>query len=134
MKGQWFIISAVVVSSVLLGISLMLKDYFVVDSSLPVRTTDVFYFKSVNEQLDNIIRNTVTDDHPTCINLSTNLNELNATTSNMLASRGIFFYLKYNIKGCDTTNDVDVDFLVASQNSIIYNFTTLSSPSQILAP
>lgn len=134
MKGQWFIISAVVVSSVFLGISLVLKDYFVVDSSSPVRTTDVFYFKSINEQLDNIIKNTVTDDHPTCVNLSTNLNELNTTTSKTLAAKGIFFYLKYNIKGCDTTNDVDVDLLVASQNGMVYNFTTLSSPSQILAP
>lgn len=134
MKGQWFIISAVVVSSVFLGISLVLKDYFVVDSSTPVRTSDAFYFQSIEEQIDSIIKNTVTDDHPACINLSTNLNELNATASNVLASKGIFFYLKYNIKSCDATNDVDVDFLVASQNGIIYNFTTLSSPSQILAP
>ena len=132
MKGQWFIISAVVVSSVFLGISLVLKDYFVVDSSSPAKTADIFYFKSINVQLDNIIKNTVTDDHPTCINLSTNLNELNATAVNVLASKSIFYYLKYNIKSCDTTNDVDVDLLVASQNGMIYNFTTLSSPSQIL--
>ncbi|MFA4819336.1 MAG: hypothetical protein WC613_00075 [Candidatus Aenigmatarchaeota archaeon] len=134
MKGQWFIISAVIISSVFLGISLLLKDYFVVDPSSPARISNDIYFNSITKQLDNIIKNTVTDDNPTCRNLSTNLKELNATAWNILAPKGIFFYMKYNINDCDVTNNVSLDFLVASQDGLIYNFTTLNSPSQILAP
>ena len=41
-KGQWFIISAVIATGAFLSISLVLKDFFVVDASNDARTREDF--------------------------------------------------------------------------------------------
>lgn len=131
MKGQWFIISAVIASSTFLGISFLLKDYFVVDASSPAQVNNDFYFYSASEQLNNIIKNTVTDDPPACINLTTNLNELKTIAEHELARRGLFMFMTYTIRDCSTTNIVDINLLVASQNEIIYNLSTTKASNII---
>ena len=129
MKGQWFIISAVIASSAFLGLSFLLKDYFVVDSSSSAAVSNDFYFNSIREQLDSIITNTVVSGN--CINLTTNLNEFKTVTEKTLGTKGLFFYLDYNIKDCPT-KAVDFNFMVASQDQVIYNFTTKKTPSEII--
>ncbi len=51
MKGQWFIISAVVASGVFLAMSVLFRDYFLVDSSTVASINEDFYFKNVEQQL-----------------------------------------------------------------------------------
>jgi len=51
MKGQWFIISAVVASGVFLAISVLFRDYFMVDSAAVTERNEPFYFKNIEQQL-----------------------------------------------------------------------------------
>jgi len=53
-KGQWFIISAVVISGVFLAISILLKNYGI-DSSAAAMADDDFYFRNVQHQLNQTI-------------------------------------------------------------------------------
>lgn len=131
MKGQWFLISAVVVSGVFLALSLFFKDYFIVDTSSPAKINNDFYFYNINRQLDSIVDKTITNDPPTCINLTTSLDEFKALTERTLAPRGLFLFLNYEILDCDVNNVVAFDVLVASQDKIIYNVSTLS-PNEII--
>lgn len=51
MKGQWFIISAVIASGVFLAISVLFRDYFLVDSSVTASINEDFYFTNIEDQL-----------------------------------------------------------------------------------
>lgn len=130
MKGQWFIISAVVASSVFLGISLLLKDYFVTDSSVPATANNDHYFSNINREFDQIISSTPTSPG-NCLNLTTRLDEFKALTGHEMAARGVLLSLQYTIQQC-SPNQVKADILLASNNQVIYNFTTLKNVSQII--
>ena len=130
MKGQWFIISAVIASSIFLGMSLLLKDYFVIDSAATSRTNNDFYFNSIEEQLNNIVRNTVTNVS-NCINLTTNLEEFRTIAEKDLAAKAMFAKIEYKIIQCNP-NIVKFDFIVASHDEIIYNFTTRENVSELI--
>ncbi len=131
-KGQWFIISAVVVSSVFFAISLLMKDYFLIDSSYFAGLNNDHYFYDVVQQFDKIVA--TTPSNVSCTNLTTRLNELKAVTEHELASRGLLAVLDYRIMNspCATVNTVRLDFLVARESEILYNLTSYSSPSQII--
>lgn len=124
MKGQWFIISAVIASSVFLTLSLFLKDYFVTDTSSQAGISNDFYLHNIQEQLDRLVATAITDDPPTCINLTTNLNEFRAVAERVLAARGLFLNLNYTIADCSAANDVKFNIIIASQEAVVYNFTT----------
>ncbi len=130
MKGQWFIISAVVASSVFLGISLLLKDYFVVDSSAAVTVNNDHYFYNINRELDNIVANTHTSPG-NCINLTTSLDGFRTLTQQEMAARGVLLSLEYTIVQCGP-NQVNFDILMASNDEVIYNFTTRKNASEII--
>ncbi|MBS3051314.1 MAG: hypothetical protein J4400_04140 [Candidatus Aenigmarchaeota archaeon] len=135
MRGQWFIISAVVASSIFLGMSLLLRDYFVVDSADTARVNNAFYFNSMEEQLDSILRETVTSQS-NCVNLTTSLDELKWLAEKELASKGVFAKIEYNVAQCNVNppaeSVVKFDFIVASHDQIIYNFTTRKYPSELI--
>ena len=130
MKGQWFIISAVVASSVFLGISLLLKDYFTIDSSTSATIVDDHYFYSVNRELNNIVANTPTSPG-NCLNLTTNLNGFRALTQQEMAERGILLSLEYAIVQCSPTI-VNFDVLMASNDEVVYKFATRKNTSEII--
>lgn len=130
MKGQWFIISAVVASSVFLGISMLLKDYFIIDSSKSATINDDHYFYNINREVDNIVAHTPTTPG-NCINLTTNLDAFKALAQQEMAARGILLSLEYNIVQC-SPNHVNFDILTASNGEVIYNFTTRKSASEII--
>ena len=126
-KGQWFIISAVIASGIFLGISMMLKDYSSVDTSAPTRMNGDFYFYNIRDQINAIVSTAVTDDSPTCINLTSRLDEFRTTAERALAAKGLLFYMDYTIATCDATNDVKFNYIIASQDQMIYNFSTGSA-------
>ncbi len=130
MKGQWFIISAVVASSVFLGISLLLRDYFVIDSSASATINNDHYFYNINRELDNVVANTPTSPG-NCINLTTNLDGFRTLTQQGMAARGILLSLEYVIVQC-SPNRVNFDILMASNDEVIYNFTTRKDASEII--
>lgn len=130
MKAQWFIISAVVASSVFLGISTLLKGYFVIDSSTAATINNDHYFRNIDRELDGIVAMTPTSPG-NCVNLTTNLEEFKTLTQQELASRGLLLSLEYTIIQC-SPNQVGFDLLVASNSQILYNFTTRKSASEII--
>jgi len=130
MKGQWFIISAVIASSIFLGISFLLKDYFIVNSAVTARSNNDFYLNSIEEQLNNIVRNTVTN-RTNCINLTANLDEFRTMAERNLASKGVFAKIEYAIVQC-APNIVRFNFIVASEDQVVYNFTTRRNVSEFI--
>ena len=130
MKGQWFIISAVVASSVFLGISMLLKDYFVVDSSVSAAMNNDYYFYNINNELSNIVANTPTSPSD-CLNMTTRLDEFKVLSQQEMAARGILLNLQYVVVQC-SPNRVNFNILVASNSEVIYNFSTRKSASEII--
>ena len=130
MKGQWFIISAVVASSIFLGISMLLKDYFVVDSSIPATINNDYYFYNINSGLDSIVANTPTSPGD-CLNLTTRLDEFRTLTEQEMSARGVLLSLEYAVIQCGP-NKVNFDILIASNREVIYNFTTRKNASEII--
>lgn len=133
LKGQWFLISAVVASGVFFALSLLMQDYFTTDSSFFAGQNNEHYFYNVAQQFDNIVSTTKTN--VACTNLTTKLDELKTTTERELADHGLFVFFEYRIRNnpCSIAgNNVTLDFLVANQNYILYNLTSYTSPAQII--
>src|SRR3989344_4913033 len=53
-KGQWFIISAVIISGALLAISFTFRGYFAADTSAVQLNDQSYYFYSINESIANV--------------------------------------------------------------------------------
>src|SRR3989344_2015384 len=70
MKGQWFLISAVIASSIFLTISFALKSFFSVDTSAAALYDEHYYF----------------------FDIKYNLKEYLALTKEKMADKGYFFY------------------------------------------
>lgn len=55
MKGQWFLISAVIVTGVFLTISFLLKSYYYTDTSKIAVTDEDYYFRNIVYELNKTI-------------------------------------------------------------------------------
>ncbi len=132
MKGQWFIISAVVATSVFLSISVLLEDYFIIDASSQARVSNDFHFYNIMDQFNYIAENTMTNG--SCINLTTRLDELKKLTEDSLGAKGFLVNLEYTINppDCSGSETVDIDLLVASHEQIIFNFTKYNSSQELI--
>jgi len=62
MKGQWFLISAVIMSSIFLTISIFLKGYYHVDTSKVALTDEDYYFRNIVEELNKTLKNSYNVD------------------------------------------------------------------------
>lgn len=122
-KGQWFIISAVIAVGAFLSISLVMKDFFVVDTSDVARIDEDFHFWNVQEQFSAAV---VRSD---CASLDNNIKEYNAYSKKELAKKGYFLHTDYEICECteddpstgtSRTRNVASGFLVASENVALY--------------
>jgi hypothetical protein len=130
-KGQWFIISAVIASGVFLGLSMLLKDYFIIDSSSYAMVNNDYYFYNTLDQFRNVVSDTPT--YVSCINLTTNLDEFRAFTQKELAAKGLFVFMNYTVTPpCNNPNTVKLDLLIASENGLLYNFSSYVSPKQVI--
>ncbi len=56
-KGQWFLISAVVISGALLTISVLFRDYFIADASKVALIDEDFYFNDIKSGMKDILAN-----------------------------------------------------------------------------
>ncbi len=117
MKGQWFIISAVIATGAFLTISLFLKQFFFVDHLATEKMNEDYYFNNIKEELDNVVK------IYNCSNgeLEKKLEENIVFAKKQVAEMGYYLFINYTIVNC--VNDVaDVRFgiLLASENMMLY--------------
>ena len=84
MKGQWFLISAVIITGIFLTISFVLKSYYYVDTSKVAVIDEDYYFKNIVEQLKNVVRN----------GGEYSINEFIFLSEKMMAEKGYYLEIK----------------------------------------
>ncbi|GEM_PF-2825895 len=137
-KGQWFLISAVIATGAFLSISLVLKDYFVVDASDQARGREDAYLSNLKEQFAQVV------EQSSCDEMQKNLNSYIAFVRSRLSESGYFVYIEYdnnqgNTKsytydcqedtpapGDQRVRNIDKGIVVAS-NSAVYYFNINAS-------
>ena len=97
MKGQWFIISAVIASGVFLTMSVLFRDYFLVDSSVVASVNEDFYFRNVKNQIDSLRYLDGGCSESAVYNQ--NYKELKYLAETKMASIGYFLFID-EISGC----------------------------------
>ena len=112
-KGQWFIISAVMISGVFLIISSMLRVSFQIDPSDVARRNEYFYFNNVKEQIQNVEKRCNFGEG----DIKKDMADLEEFSRNFIESRGYFFFMNYTIDGC---NAKSLGIIVASEKGIFY--------------
>ncbi len=88
-KGQWMLISAVIVVGTFLSISLVFRDFFVVDASVTARGNGGFYLNNLEGQFENVV------DKSPCANLQKNVDDFIAFSKMKLWEQGYFVYIEY---------------------------------------
>lgn len=93
MKGQWFLISAVVATGIFLAIAGVFKTYTDIDTSKPSIFNEDYYFQDVKQGLSNTIK--LSD----CSNYDTNIKEYIAFSKREMAKLGYILNITY-ISNC----------------------------------
>ena len=93
-KGQWFIMSAVVVSGIFLAMSILLDNFFSVDTSEVATLNSDLFLLSIEDGLDKTIEQSY------CNNLEKNINEFVYFNKKELYSKGYIFDMKYKLDNC----------------------------------
>ena len=109
MKGQWFLISAVIAVGAFLSISIFFRDYFVFDTTYTIRINEETYFSSLKMQFDAVVAQS------TCTNLDANLKEFEYFAQKKMAEIGYFLYLDHTINGCIATKKI----VLASERAVL---------------
>jgi hypothetical protein len=97
MRGQWFLISAVIIVGVFLLVSTFFRDYYATDTTAVPRMDEEHYFWELKMNFNGVVR--ASD----CDNLEDNLNEFSAFSRQKMAELGYFLYLNYTIDMTDCT-------------------------------
>jgi len=116
-KGQWFLISAVVISGAFLAISVMFKDYLILDQSVVVRMDEDFYFHNIKEGLNRTV-NITGFDLPDCDSLKTKLDEFIFFSKERMAENGYYLYVEKSVD-C-IANTASFGILLASDRMVVY--------------
>lgn len=111
-KGQWFIISAVMISGVFLAISSMMRISFGVDASDVGRRNEYFYFSNILEQQGNVEAKCAMGG-----DFTRDMAEFERFSRMFAESRGYFFFMNYTIDGCDARS---LGLMVASEDGVFY--------------
>lgn len=113
-KGQWYLISAVMVSGIFLIISTMFKGYFLVDTS-EVITNEDYYFWSIQEGFNATVSDIGFSD---CYELNRALDEYITLSREKMAEKGYFLYMEKTID-CGL-GQADYGILFASDSMVLY--------------
>ncbi len=123
MKGQWFIISAVIASGTFLAISLFFNSYYLIDTSETALIDGSYHFDNVKNGLERTI------DLSDCTNMDRNMKTFVHFSKQELAKTGYFLHVEYEINNCNTRN-VDYGVLLASDKYVrCYN---IANPQAIV--
>lgn len=112
-KGQWFIISAIIVSGAFLAISGLFKGYYDIDTSVIGRYNEDYYFKNIKTQFNVVVQDS------DCTDMQENLDEFVYFSEQSMQERGYFLFVNYTINNC-LTKDVSLGMLLASERAVIY--------------
>lgn len=99
MKGQWFLISAVVATAVFVSIAGLLRDYFAADFVPVAIINEDFYFENIKEGLNaTVIMSSA--NPPACAELEKNLTEYIYFTSKNMAKLGFLEEVSFTRLSC----------------------------------
>ncbi|MBI2578244.1 MAG: hypothetical protein HYW26_00885 [Candidatus Aenigmarchaeota archaeon] len=96
MKGQWFIISAVVITSFFVVLSGLLRDYSAIDFLPTGTSSEAFYFENVKT----VLENSVSSSPPDCAGIEKNLSEAIYYTKRKMASLGYIEDVSFSAADC----------------------------------
>lgn len=108
LKGQWFLISAIMATGVFLVISGLFKTYLVQDTSPEARANEDYFFDNIRMQFNEIRKD--------CPEIDRNLRDFRAFVSREMTSHGYLFYMNYSLSGCTVSNP---SLLIASERYVI---------------
>jgi len=121
MKGQWFLISAVIASGAFLTISFLFKSYFIADPAHVASANEDFYFHNIKQQAFHVINQSDCTD---LAQLDKNFREFRAFVERGMGSLGYLVYMNYTMVDCPAKK-YDLGLLLASERMIIcQNVTT----------
>ncbi len=106
-KGQFFIISAVIMVSILVSISQYIFGYMAVDLTRVQETQELNYISAIKDSLYSTAKNS------DCGRLDADLGEAEFLLTNSLAEQGIDLRIKHTILSC---SQVSFQFNITSPN------------------
>ena len=112
-KGQWFIISAVIVSGAFLTISVLFRSFFSVDTSDIAMLDHDVMLSSIKDGM----RKTIEESEPPCSILSRNLDEFKYFSMEKLSEKGYILDMRYDIADCNA-KQVDTHLILVSSSSM----------------
>ncbi len=112
-KGQWFIVSAVMVTGVFLVISGLFKSYSLIDVSSTARPNEDFYFYNIKDQFNSVVQGS------DCASMDKNLREYQAFAEREVNNLGYRFFMSYTINDC-AAKSVSLGLLIGSNNLVVY--------------
>jgi hypothetical protein len=112
-KGQWFLVSAVVVTGVFLVISGLFKTYSLVDTSSAARADEDFHFHNIKQQFSSVVASS------SCADMDKNIREYRALAEREMNNFGYLFFMNYTIQDCNS-KQVTLGLLIASHRFVIY--------------
>ncbi len=115
MKGQWFLISAVIAVGAFLSISVYYRDYFAHDSSEVLRINEEYHFYNLKQQFDTVIAQS------NCINLETKLKEFEAFAEKSMGELGYFLYINHKTNSCSSTGKSILKQMVLASDRAVIN-------------
>jgi hypothetical protein len=116
-KGQWFMISAVIATGAFLSISLIMKDFFIIDASTTSRDREDFFLWDLNEQFDRVV------SQSPCADLDKNLDEFNTFSKRHLWESGYLIHIQYTKYSCSDqpkVREVGKGLVVATEDAVFY--------------
>ena len=124
LKGQWFLISAVIASGAFLAISILFNNYFIVDTSTPALIDGDYYFNSVKNGINKTIA------FSACVNLTRNLDNFVQFNKRELAEVGYFLEIKYTQGVCSASSKgINYAILLTSEKYVRCDKTDSVAPS-----
>ena len=119
MKGQWFLISAVIASSAFLTISFLFRSYFAADSTEVARINEDFYFHDIKQQFD------ILANEQDCANYDSNFREFRAFAEREMGNLGYLLYMNFTIDDC-SQKKYRWGMLLASERMVICHNVTVA--------
>ncbi len=116
-KGQWYLISAVMISGAFLVISVLFKNYYIVDSSSSAMLNEDYFFWNIQKGFNDTIDN-AGYDQPSCINLNRRLDEYIAFSEKQMAEKGYYLFMNKSISCSD--EEVEHGILLTSSVVMLY--------------
>ncbi len=93
-KGQWFLISAVIATGAFLSISLVLKDYFVIDASDQARGREDYYLSNIKDQFVQVVEQSPCG--PGDETMASSIDSYIAFVRGRFSELGYFIYIEYD--------------------------------------